>query len=138
MHSDIRPLSCSPKLTPGILSLLLTAFFNLLGCSIADRAALLDANYRAVQRVIDGAQWLWQMVSVCVSSAWTRRKPSTLTNPLSTFAKDAAAFTHRMVEGKRVRLGFDPANAPRAHKDSTQQKRASERAIARAVDFPLN
>jgi endonuclease YncB( thermonuclease family) len=28
-----------------------------------------------------------------------------------------------MVEGKRVRLEFDPANAPRAHKDSTQQRR---------------
>ncbi len=28
-----------------------------------------------------------------------------------------------MVEGKRVRLDFDPANAPRAHKDSTQQGR---------------
>jgi putative tryptophan/tyrosine transport system substrate-binding protein len=28
-----------------------------------------------------------------------------------------------MVEGKRVRLEFDPANATRAHKDSTQQRR---------------
>jgi micrococcal nuclease len=28
-----------------------------------------------------------------------------------------------MVEGKRVRLEFDPVNAPRAHKDSTQQRR---------------
>jgi micrococcal nuclease len=27
------------------------------------------------------------------------------------------------VGGKRVRLEFDPANAPRAHKDSTQQRR---------------
>jgi hypothetical protein len=28
-----------------------------------------------------------------------------------------------MVEGKRVRLEFDPANEPRARKDSTQQRR---------------
>jgi micrococcal nuclease len=28
-----------------------------------------------------------------------------------------------MVEGKRVRLEFEPANAPRAHKDNTQQRR---------------
>jgi micrococcal nuclease len=28
-----------------------------------------------------------------------------------------------MVEGRRVRLEFDPTNAARAHKDSTQQRR---------------
>jgi micrococcal nuclease len=39
------------------------------------------------------------------------------------FGKEAAAFTRRMTEGKRVRLEFDPANASRAHKDSTQQRR---------------
>ena len=43
--------------------------------------------------------------------------------PVEHFGKEAAAFTRRMVEGKRVRLEFDPANAPRAHKDSTQQRR---------------
>ena len=39
------------------------------------------------------------------------------------FGKEAAVFTGRMVEGKRVRLEFDSANAARAHKDSTQQRR---------------
>jgi micrococcal nuclease len=43
--------------------------------------------------------------------------------PVEHFGKEAAAFTRRMVEGKRVRLEFDPANARRAHKDSTQQRR---------------
>src|SRR5829696_9344315 len=37
--------------------------------------------------------------------------------PVEHFGKEAAAFTKRMVEGKRVRLEFDPANAPRAHKE---------------------
>jgi micrococcal nuclease len=39
------------------------------------------------------------------------------------FGKEAAAFTRGMVEAKRVRLEFDPANAPRGHKDSTRQRR---------------
>jgi micrococcal nuclease len=43
--------------------------------------------------------------------------------PVEQFGKEAAAFTRRMVEGKRVRLEYDPANATRAHKDSTQQRR---------------
>jgi micrococcal nuclease len=43
--------------------------------------------------------------------------------PVEHFGKDAAVFTRRMVEGKRVRLEFDPANTSRAHKDSTQQRR---------------
>jgi endonuclease YncB( thermonuclease family) len=34
--------------------LFLIAIFNLLGCSIADRAATIDGNYRVVERVIDG------------------------------------------------------------------------------------
>jgi micrococcal nuclease len=41
------------------------------------------------------------------------------------FGKEAAAFIRRTVEGKRVRLDFDPANASRAHRDSTQQRRTS-------------
>jgi micrococcal nuclease len=45
------------------------------------------------------------------------------TKSVEHFGKEAAAFTRRMVEGKRVRLEFDPANAARAHKDNTQQRR---------------
>jgi micrococcal nuclease len=49
--------------------------------------------------------------------------PETTNKPVEHFGKEAAAFTRRVVEGKRVRLEFDPANAPRAHKDSMQQRR---------------
>ena len=37
--------------------------------------------------------------------------------PVEQFGKEASAFTRRMVEGKRVRLEYDPSNAARGHKD---------------------
>jgi micrococcal nuclease len=43
--------------------------------------------------------------------------------PVQYFGDEASAFTRSMVEGKRVRLEFDQANAARGHKDSTPQKR---------------
>ena len=43
--------------------------------------------------------------------------------PVEQFGKEASAFTGRMVEGKRVRLEYDPANAVRGHKDNTSQRR---------------
>ena len=54
MHSHIRPLCCSRKLASLIVSLFLTTVLNLLGCSIADRAAPIEGIYRTVERVIDG------------------------------------------------------------------------------------
>ena len=35
----------------------------------------------------------------------------------------AAEFTRGMVEGKRIRMEFDQANAARGHKDNTRQRR---------------
>jgi micrococcal nuclease len=43
--------------------------------------------------------------------------------PVQRFGKEAADFTRHLVEGKRVRLEYDQANAARGHKDNTQQKR---------------
>ena len=43
--------------------------------------------------------------------------------PLERFGKEASEFTRHMVEGKRVRLELDPANAATSHKDNTPQKR---------------
>jgi endonuclease YncB( thermonuclease family) len=37
--------------------------------------------------------------------------------PVEYFGKEASAFTRRMVEGKRVRLEFDPANTLLDNKD---------------------
>jgi micrococcal nuclease len=100
MSRHIDPLCCSPKFTSLIASLFLTGILNLLGCSSADRTAFLDGNYRIVERGIDGD-------------------------------------TLVMENGERVRLiGIDTpetkhprksvehfGKAPRAHKDSTQQRR---------------
>lgn len=39
--------------------------------------------------------------------------------PVEHFGQEAAAYTKRIVEGKPIRLEFDPANAPRGHRDQT-------------------
>jgi micrococcal nuclease len=83
-----------------------------------------DGNSRVVERVIDGDTLLMdngQRVRLIGVDTPETKHPN---KPVEQFGKEAAAFTRRMVEGKRVRLEFDRANAPRAHKDSTQQKRA--------------
>jgi micrococcal nuclease len=43
--------------------------------------------------------------------------------PVERFGKEASDFTRHMVEGKRVRLELDPANAATGHRDNTPQKR---------------
>jgi micrococcal nuclease len=43
------------------------------------------------------------------------------TKPVQYFGNEASAFTKRMVEGKRVRLKFDQANAHLGHKDRYQR-----------------
>jgi micrococcal nuclease len=106
-----------------IRSLFLSAaVLNLLGCSIAERAPI-DGNYRTVERVIDGDTLVMEngeRVRLIGVDTPETKHPN---KPVEHFGKEAAAFTRRLVEGKRVRLEFDPANAPRAHKDSTQQRR---------------
>ena len=123
MHSQIRPLCCSHKLASLIVSLFVTAVLNLLGCSAADRAVPIDGNYRTVERVIDGDTLVMEKGErvrlIGVDTPETKHPNS----PVEPFGKEAAAFTRRMAEGKRVRLQFDAANASRAHKDSTQQRR---------------
>ena len=114
---------CSRKLTPVIVSLVLLAVLNLLCCSIAERAAPIDGNYRVVERVIDEdtlAMENGEGVRLIGVDTPETKHPN---KPVEHFGKEAAAFTRRMVEGKRVLLEFDPAKASRAHKDSTQQRR---------------
>jgi micrococcal nuclease len=43
--------------------------------------------------------------------------------PSERFGKEAAEFTRRMAEGKRVRLEYDQATAVRGYTDTTPQKR---------------
>jgi micrococcal nuclease len=83
----------------------------------------MDGNYRVVERIIDGDTLLManhKRVRLIGVDTPETKHPN---KPVDHFGKEAAAFTRRIVEGKRVRLEFHPANAPRAHKDSTQQRR---------------
>jgi micrococcal nuclease len=76
-----------------------------------------------VERVIDGDTFLManhdhvRLIGVDVPET---KHPN---RSLEYYGKETAAFTRGMLEGKRVRLAVDSANAARAHKDSTQQRR---------------
>jgi micrococcal nuclease len=123
MSRHIHQPCCWRKFTPLIVSLFLTAVLNLLGCAVARDPAYTDGNYRIVERVIDGDTLVMEngeRVRLIGVDTPETKHPN---KPVEHFGKEAAAFTQRMVEGKRVRLEFDPANASRAHKDSTQQRR---------------
>jgi micrococcal nuclease len=120
---SIQPLCRWRKLTAVIVSLSLTAVLNLLGCSIAERRTISDGNFHLVERVIDGDTLVvgnGERVRLIGVDTPETKHPN---KPVEHFGKEAAAFTRRIVEGRRVRLEFDPANAARAHKDSTQQRR---------------
>ncbi len=80
---------------------------------LGDRAA----QYRTVRRVVDGDTLVLEnkervrLIGVDTPETKHPRKP------VEYFGKEAAAFTRRMVQGKRVRLEFDQANAHIDHKD---------------------
>src|SRR5829696_3940967 len=104
MPRHIHSFRCSRKLTALIVLVFLTAILNLLGCSIADRAAPIDGNYRVVERVIDGDTLVMEngeRVRLIGVDTPETKHPN---RPIEQFGKEAAAFTKRMVEGKRVRL----------------------------------
>jgi hypothetical protein len=87
MTSHIHPLCRSRKLAALIVSLFLTASPSLLGCSIADRAAPIDDNYRVVERVIDGDTVVMEDGERVRLIGVDTPKQNTPTNPLSTSAK---------------------------------------------------
>src|SRR5438093_5078674 len=97
---------------PGIvLVALLAAFFN-----PADQTAT-HGDFEVVERVVDGDTLLLQSGErvrlIGVDTPETKHPKK----PVEYFGKEASAFTRRMVEGKRVRLEFDQANAAQGHKD---------------------
>jgi endonuclease YncB( thermonuclease family) len=122
--SQISPLFRSRKLEASVTTVLLSKLHPQPNQPVRLRieAASIEGNYRVVEGVIDGDTLLLdngERVRLIGVDTPETKHPS---KPVEHFGKEAAAFTRRMVEGKRVRLEFDLANAPRAHKDSTQQR----------------
>jgi micrococcal nuclease len=99
---SIRALSCLPFV------------FLVLAVSCNQKA---DADWRLVKRVVDGDTIIVgareRVRLIGVDTPETKRPNS----PVEYYGKEASAFTRRMVEGKRVRLEFDQANAHLGHKD---------------------
>jgi endonuclease YncB( thermonuclease family) len=96
---------------------LLAAFFNPSDWGVT------SGEFEYVQRVVDedtlvlGTGERVRLIGVDTPESV---RPNT---PVQRFGKEAADFTRRMAEGKRVRLEYDQANAANGHKDNTQQKR---------------
>jgi micrococcal nuclease len=100
-----------------LLVAVLAAFFN------PPDPGVTAPNIEYVQRVVDGDTLVLgtgERVRLIGVDAPESKRPNT---PVEYFGREAAAFTRRMVEGKRVRLEYDPANAARGHKDNTSQRR---------------
>jgi Staphylococcal nuclease homologue len=84
-----------------------------------------SGEFEYVQRVVDGDTIVLgtgERVRLIGVDTPESVRPNT---PVQRFSAEAADFTRRMVEGKRVRLAYNQANAAQGHKDNTQQKRKS-------------
>src|SRR5919198_6222440 len=91
---------------PGIVLVeLLAAFFNL------PDQAVTHGDFEVVERVVDGDTLLLasgeRVRLIGVDTPETKHPKKSV----EYFGKEASAFTRCMVEGKRVRLEFDQANA---------------------------
>jgi micrococcal nuclease len=111
MHRPIRPLRAFRNLTPKIAWALLCAVIALFGLNLVTnlvtRPAYTDPNFRLVKHVIDGdtlAMENGERVRLVGVDTPETKHPN---KPVEHFGKEAAAFTRRIVEGKRVRLQFD-------------------------------
>jgi micrococcal nuclease len=113
----VRKATVGGALSAFVLAALLVAFFN------PSDPGVISGEFEFVQRVVDGDTLMLgtgERVRLIGVDTPESVRPNT---PVQQFGKEAAGFTRRMVEGKRVRLEYDQANAARGHKDNTQQKR---------------
>jgi micrococcal nuclease len=113
----VRKATVGGVLSAFVLAALLVAFFN------PPDPGVISGEFEYVQRVIDGDTLVLgtrERVRLIGVDAPESVRPNT---PVQQFGKEAADFMRRMVEGKRVRLEYDQANAARGHKDNTRQQR---------------
>src|SRR5262245_40013299 len=89
----------------------------LLACFDSQDAALSAPDSEYVQRVVDGDTLLLgsgERVRLIGVNTPETKHPN---KPVEQFGKEASAFTKEMVEGKLVRLEYDPLAGGREHKD---------------------
>jgi micrococcal nuclease len=113
----VRKATVGGVLSGFVLAALLAAFFT------PPEPGVISGEFEHVQRVVDGDTLLLgtgERVRLIGVNTPESVRPNT---PVQQFGKEAAYFTRRMVEGKRVRLEYDQANAANGHKDNTQQQR---------------
>src|SRR5688572_22093375 len=102
MNPQFLPLNWKWSLPGLILVALLAAFFN------PPEPGITSPDVEFVQRVVDGDTLLLgtgeRVRLIGVDTPETVHPKKTV----EAFGKEASAFTQRMVEGKLVRLEFDP------------------------------
>jgi len=76
-----------------------------------------QAQFRTVKRVVDGDTLVLENKERVRLIGVDTPKTKHPREPVEYFGKEATAFTKKMVQGKRVRLEFDQANASIGHKD---------------------
>ena len=121
MRSYIRRVSRLTNLAPSaVAALLLIGILTLSGCAVARDPAYNDGNYRVVERVIDGDTLLMEERRAGAPHRRGYARNQAPEEAGGAFRQRGCRIHTPLGEGKRVQLEFDPANAPRAHKDSRQ------------------
>jgi micrococcal nuclease len=95
----------------------------LLVCFLAasPRSAAHGVELRTVTQVLDGDTILLENGERVSLIGVDAPEIKYTTKAVSAMGKEAAAFARKLVEGKRVRLEFDPSNTIRNHKDNRKR-----------------
>jgi micrococcal nuclease len=85
------------------------------------RSAVHGLELRTVTQVIDGDTILLENGERVSLIGVDAPEIKYTTKAVSAMAKESAAFARKLVEGKRVKLEFDPTNRIRNHKDNRKR-----------------
>ena len=98
-----------------------SSFFVFFLLGVLQQAAVHAAELRTVKQVVDGDTIVLENGERVRLIGIDAPEIKHATKAGAEMGKKAAAFARKLVEGKRVRLEFDPANAGRAHKDTRKR-----------------